>query len=440
MRLIFTLCFILVNKLVSSECHVTRKDLISLNCAMENMTRDFFALNKEFSIIDFNSDIGMITGKNEHLPLRVIKIDKTKYQSFYKVRESAIMTFGVFQSVQSFNKKATLINTYSKPLRFIMYWQNASINEISHLEDTAILQYQYFLVDEPDYLKLMTFVWYTPQKCNTSQLIEVNRFDKNTRMWQLQTFSIDKFHSFHRCLLVFGAAQEPPAFAFYLDDDFTIKYWGYNLDILKALQRNLNFRFKLNPYAHHSRVFGYDLAVDLLIVMDQYNFNPEVFAETAISHPYVFLDNYLLIPEGANYTSYEKLICPFDSQVWTWIIVTFVSALTTIFIFSHTKPQIQNFVFGRNVTSPTLTFTMIFFGISQTKVPGRNFARYLVAMFLLFCMVIRTGYQGKMFEFMQKTMTKPEVKSINEMIEKNFTFHMTQGFSDVSNGSEFFLG
>lgn len=35
-----------------------------------------------------------------------------------------------------------------------------------------------------------------------------------------------------------------------------------------------------------------------------------------------------------------------------------------------------------------------------------------------------------MFEFMQKNMTKPEVDSIEEMIEKEFTFYLNYYFKD----------
>lgn len=55
--------------------------------------------------------------------------------------------------------------------------------------------------------------------------------------------------------------------------------------------------------------------------------------------------------------------------------------------------------------------------------PGRNFSRYLLTLFILFCLVIRTAYQGKQFELLQKDIRPADVESIDEMIERNFTLN-----------------
>lgn len=41
---------------------------------------------------------------------------------------------------------------------------------------------------------------------------------------------------------------------------------------------------------------------------------------------------------------------------------------------------------------------------------------------------IRTGYQGKNFEMLQTAMRKKPVQSIEEMIERNYTFYVQKGF------------
>lgn len=67
------------------------------------------------------------------------------------------------------------------------------------------------------------------------------------------------------------------------------------------------------------------------------------------------------------------------------------------------------------------------FGLGQVVLPGRNFARFLLATYLLFCIVVRSAYQGKQFEFIQKNMRPASVETIDEMIEKNFTLYFRQG-------------
>lgn len=120
-----------------------------------------------------------------------------------------------------------------------------------------------------------------------------------------------------------------------------------------------------------------------------------------LTQPFLFEEYRVLIPVGESFSTYDKLISPFDLQTWLLIIFTFLSAFFVIFAVNLTNSDVRNFVFGKNVTSPTLNIAMLFFGLSQVKVPRRNFSRYLVIVFILYSMIIRTCYQSKMFEHMQ---------------------------------------
>lgn len=51
-------------------------------------------------------------------------------------------------------------------------------------------------------------------------------------------------------------------------------------------------------------------------------------------------------------------------------------------------------------------------------------------LFIMFSLIIRTAWQGKMFEFMQKNMTKPQIQSIDELAEKNFTIMIQPVYLD----------
>jgi S-ribosylhomocysteine lyase LuxS involved in autoinducer biosynthesis len=84
-------------------------------------------------------------------------------------------------------------------------------------------------------------------------------------------------------------------------------------------------------------------------------------------------------------------------------------------------------------------------GGGMISLPGRNFARFILMQFILFSLIVRTGYQGVQFDMMLKvcrgvTLTcsvfdlkfiqtnlqeiRPkDVETIEEMIEQNFTFY-----------------
>jgi len=115
----------------------------------------------------------------------------------------------------------------------------------------------------------------------------------------------------------------------------------------------------------------------------------------------------------------------FDEVTWILIVVTFAAAFVAIFFISNfTKRFVHHFVFGRRVTTPSLNVVSIFFGIGQVTLPGRNFARFLWALFTIWCLIFRTCYSGLLFEYLIGDGRKPEIKSIDELLERNFTYHM----------------
>jgi hypothetical protein len=94
-------------------------------------------------------------------------------------------------------------------------------------------------------------------------------------------------------------------------------------------------------------------------------------------------------------------------------------------------------------------------GGGLNRLPGRNFARFNLMIYILFCLVVRTGYQGKQFEFMLKvefdsclfiltlsTLTHQEirpknVKTIAEMMEKNFELYASEYPMEMMKDMEF---
>jgi hypothetical protein len=62
----------------------------------------------------------------------------------------------------------------------------------------------------------------------------------------------------------------------------------------------------------------------------------------------------------------------------------------------------------------------IFFGFGSIQTPGRNFARFLLMIFTIFCLIIRTAHQGKMFEFITTDVRKPTPNNMQEMFDMEY--------------------
>jgi len=114
-------------------------------------------------------------------------------------------------------------------------------------------------------------------------------------------------------------------------------------------------------------------------------------------------------------------LMPLKLEVWIATIFTILIALLTIQIINRLSQRVQNFVFGRNVTTPTLNIMTAFVGSAQFVLPGKSFARFLLLLFILFSLIIRTCHQSKLFTYLQADIItkRSEIQSIDELIEQN---------------------
>jgi hypothetical protein len=137
----------------------------------------------------------------------------------------------------------------------------------------------------------------------------------------------------------------------------------------------------------------------------------------------IFLDNrYRLYATPAEpYTAYEKLLLPFDTKTWILLIATFLVTLVIILIINKLSRRAQNIVYGRQVETSIWNVVSIFFGISQTKLSTINSSRFIVILLIIFCLILRTCWQSKSFEFMTSEPRRSPPKSLTDLMDNNYT-------------------
>lgn len=141
----------------------------------------------------------------------------------------------------------------------------------------------------------------------------------------------------------------------------------------------------------------------------------------------------LLIPPGKAFSPFEKLIYPFQNDVW--ISMLLVIALTVCVIIAYkqwTKRQITRYSFAY------IDIVVIIIGNSQHRLPQRAHARLFLATFLLFSLVTRGLYQGALFRLMQTNRRHSELHSIDEMMEKDFKFYMYPSYQEHFKDMKFY--
>lgn len=319
----------------------------------------------------------------------------------------------------------------------------SEINEMSKLLWTLqIYNVNFMFLKEDDSVKVATFFPFKPGSCNKTTTIIINEFKNGSFIDNgvLNFFPI-KMSNLHNCSIRISTGNNAQPFIIAsLQSNNEYKMSGRDIELLEALAQSLNFRINytfIGPagYLHENGSASGPLKALLdkqadLSINDWWlkAFRLKFFDATTF---YITESIKFIIPRGSQLTTFQKLIMPFDPSVWVLIFVCFIVGFLIIRVISCQTKQIQSFVFGSRVQSPYLNMFIAFIGGYQKILPKRNFARFLLMIFLMYSLVIRTLYQGSYYKFLQSGRQNDVVASVDEMIERDFTFYGTHPSKDV---------
>lgn len=121
----------------------------------------------------------------------------------------------------------------------------------------------------------------------------------------------------------------------------------------------------------------------------------------------------------------EKLALPFDFETWSGLGIIFSFAIISLCIINHLSENIRRLFYGKTSPSTLFNIFQLFFGISEKKTPNEIFSRIILISFIFWCLVIRTAYQGKLFEFTTTAIRKPELKTLDALKDRNFSLYFS---------------
>ncbi|XP_055522405.1 uncharacterized protein LOC129716595 [Wyeomyia smithii] len=137
----------------------------------------------------------------------------------------------------------------------------------------------------------------------------------------------------------------------------------------------------------------------------------------------------IAVPPGEPYNSLQQLYLPFKYIIWSCVCTILTLAVVMIMVINLQPSTVQNFVFGRLVTTPTLNTFNVFLGGALTRLPGRNFSRTLLAFWLFYGIIIRTSYMGSLFKFLHLQPNRTVLQLIPEYITAGYQIRMARNYS-----------
>jgi hypothetical protein len=345
--------------------------------------------------------------------------------------KSAVIFFPHVNYFRKFSMQAKLESPYYNPLKFIIYCDQMETSELVmvykpvylNMSPGNIALYEYFLIGSRNGFELVTFEWYTETACNVPLIIPLNFFDTNLMQWRHELKIPRKFRSFHGCMLTIGATVG----RMYVSMDVSNNLVGPPIDLFKAMASVGNFTYNYQLLKQDVNYGMVGVPQNGRIIDIQIYFQIPRIAFSSLTDSFhlttVFLEEKVtfVLTEAEAYSSYEKLLLPFDTLTWIFSLTVFVFAFSSIFAINLISPHLQNLFYGEYVSTPALNVIGIYFGSSQIKLPFRNFPRIILITFIMFCLVLRTAYQGVLFEMVAGDMRKPLPKTIDDLYKMNYT-------------------
>lgn len=420
--------------------------------AFEDIIQEFYVKNQIsfdiFTIFDRFEEIDGIKSK-----VLVLNYAKTLLNWNYLRNKSKLVinvyhsTIIITHSCTDFiwiNKAIKLKNIYHKNFKFLIYSHDCGLNHFQNnlehfmkdkklsLAEGIIEQFEFLLINDGQFLQLATIEWFTDKACNQPQLKILNSFDKVTKKWKHILQNYEKFQNFYGCrlsLCVEIPFQNGMIWNGEYKWDGQIKSLGLIHHIFMNISKNFNF---VEDFATRNND---EYETSICYFLFRYNTAEKYFMHSTTN--FLEIKDIILATPGELYTSYEKLRLPFDNETWTYLISTFLIAFVTIFIINRFSKPIQDRFFGKNVQTPTLNIISTFFGISQPTLPNQNIPRFNLIMFVWFCLIFRTCYQSKLFEFMTSESRKPPPMSIEDLKERNYTLYIFSTYEFLVESMEY---
>lgn len=334
---------------------------------------------------------------------------------------SSVLAFDSIQNFVVSTKHIMWQTKMKKRFQHLVHIPKATLADI----ESCISDFNGFSIDNVNFLvegkelDLSTVYMLTDTHCRRKQLKIINRFIKDKNSWEGSEFYPNKYRNFHNCELKMATFESK---------------WISGTEIASMIFEGLAGQFNyqlqrvvLSPATFQSVLqiaepfYAYDfLDLERLLSVS----TNKIYALSVVIH---VEKHALTVPPGESFTPLEKIFLPFQDAVWIGIMITLLIGFLTIQVINLCPEHVKRFVFGAFVRTPTMNLIEIFLTGAQSKLPGTNFARFLVTLFIIWSLIIRTCHQSELFKYLQQDLRKPTIKSVQELIEKNFTYYHPDG-------------
>lgn len=353
----------------------------------------------------------------------------------YQLNISTLLVFDRFEDYCNFKGKVEWKTKYnSNQVYHLVYILEPTLS-LKAPKNSKFINIDFIVVVNRSTIELATFIYYSEENCDDPQLKTINIFSKTKRKWINEDFFEKKFSNMHGCRLNFGYMADPGKF--YLNKRGNMEGTIFKIHETIAIKLNIAASYlQYEDYEDRTKTNdeGNDAEIEeMLLSQFKISYLGDFVQLDTIEFDY---DGFF-IPPGRPKTQLQKMFLMFDLDVWMWLGITLGVGLLLIQLINFCSIKIQDIVFGERVETPTMNFFAVICGLGQPVLPKKNFSRFILILFIIFCLMFRTCHQSMLYRLLQADIREPELKTIDEAIDKGYTFYMNQGDMLALDNSEF---
>ncbi|XP_070496109.1 uncharacterized protein [Chironomus tepperi] len=279
-----------------------------------------------------------------------------------------------------------------------------------------------------------------PQRCDDTSPKVINNFIDGKFTSKI-TFK-KRFHNLNLCPITVTTFKDSVAAFKENLPNGSIVIKGYEIDMIRTIAEMLNFtlhlKFREGTYQwgmiHENGTITAGMA-DLkdkktdILVGDMYLKLPRLkYFDSSMSY-----NNYplfFILSSEMKLNWFEKLLKPFQPIIWIILLMAFCVGIAVIWIINVKFKHLKEFVYGKGVNHPASNMISVCIGLPQLVLPQRNFARFILMMFIILCLIIRSIYLGSLYKTLQSDLRHKEPQVIDELIDKDYLFVISESNMD----------
>lgn len=435
-------------KVVFSEKLSCHRNLRSASFGIQKIVNVALAGNSLTFITGNNVDVEQQLLQNIYSSVQVQEIDQVlNLKSIGRL----VMIFDSDSIAISSLCDAIIQNKFTCNAKFIIILEESSLSNMESIFDVF---WKHFFYDVSVVTKaqnsskasMFTFLPFSGQTCGDTKPIKINEFDEVKLKWTTNIYFPKKFKNLQKCSIRAGAFINPPAIMMNILVDGSKEYEGITYEILRNIALSLNALLEIKIYPVEPGLFfpnktasglmkrAYEREVDLIFgILSLQQSRMEFLSETTSLFNGKII---LIVPPPELLGPIEELLSPFEFYSWIGILAVLIIACLTISILKFLPRKFHDFIVGRHMKNEFLNIWSILLGVSLKKLPQTTFARYLLMLLIMYSMVMRSVYTGSLFNILKNDKSLKEIKSIQELDSKDFTFYVYESLAVRLQGEE----